>query len=78
MVVNCDGTGNVLYPLHEGYLVECLNQWVFYIPVLTSFGVFWSTNVARNWYRNEKYLLIPEKPGIRRGIPREGDTQGYP
>jgi hypothetical protein len=39
----------------------------------TSFGVFWSTNVARNWYRNEKYPLIPEKPGIRRGIPREGD-----
>ena len=39
----------------------------------TSFGVFWSTNVAWNWYRNEKYPLIPEKPGIRRGIPREGD-----
>ena len=39
----------------------------------TSFGVFWSTNVARTWYRNEKYPLIPEKPGIRRGIPREGD-----
>ena len=33
----------------------------------TSFGVFWSTNVARTWYRNEKYPLIPEKPGIRRG-----------
>ena len=30
--------------------------------------------VARNWYRNEKYPLIPEKPGIRRGIPREGDS----
>jgi hypothetical protein len=40
----------------------------------TSFGVFWSTNVARTWYRNEKYPLIPEKPGIRRGIPREGDN----
>ena len=40
----------------------------------TSFGVFWSTNVARTWYRNEKYPLIPEKPGIRRGIPREGDS----
>ena len=34
----------------------------------TSFGVFWSTNVARTWYRNERYPLIPEKPGIRRGI----------
>ena len=41
----------------------------------TSFGVFWSTNVARTWYRNEKYPLIPEKPGIRRGIPREGDIR---
>jgi hypothetical protein len=40
----------------------------------TSFGVFWSTNVARTWYRNVKYPLIPEKPGIRRGIPREGDS----
>ena len=43
----------------------------------TSFGVFWSTNVARTWYRNEKYPLIPEKPGTRRGIPREGDSTGY-
>jgi hypothetical protein len=24
-------------------------------------------------YRDVKYPLIPEKPGIRRGIPREGD-----
>ena len=44
----------------------------------TSFGVFWSTNVARNWYRNEKYPLIPEKPGIRRGIPRQEDSPYLP
>ena len=35
--------------------------------------VFWRSNVVRNWYRNVKYPLIPEKSGRRRGIPREGD-----
>jgi hypothetical protein len=39
----------------------------------TSFRVFWSTGVGRNWYQNVKYQLVPEEPGIKRGIPREGD-----
>ena len=54
-----------------GYLVECQvsQELTGILHPGTSFGVFWSTSVAQNWYRSVKYPLIPEKPGIQRGIP---------